>query len=286
MILQVCSFDFNLTPGDFYESSNMSIPAMADVVVIGLGAFGSATTYQLARRGVKVIGIDQFSPPHDRGSSHGATRITRLAVGEGEVYVPLVKRSNEIWADLEREFSGKSLYIPTGGIIMGPQDGRVCHHGKSNFVQRTIDTAAQFGIPHEVLQSDEISKRFPQFLLRGDELAYYEPDSGVLRPEECVSVQLEAASRLGAEIRTNEKVLSVESSQSGTMVRTNIRNYIAQQVILTAGPWVPGIAGVGYASQLKVMRQVLYWFKASKPAMFSSPGFPVFIWMHGEGDED
>jgi sarcosine oxidase len=122
--------------------------------------------------------------------------------------------------------------------------------------------------------------------LRGDELAYYEPDSGVLRPEECVSVQLEAASRLGAEIRTNEKVLSVESSQSGTMVRTNIRNYIAQQVILTAGPWVPGIAGVGYASQLKVMRQVLYWFKASKPAMFSSTGFPVFIWMHGEGDED
>jgi sarcosine oxidase len=263
----------------------MGNTSFADVIVIGLGAFGSATTYQLARRGVKVIGIDQFAPPHDRGSSHGATRITRLAVGEGELYVPLVKRSNEIWQELEGA-SGETLYLRTGGVIMGSSDGRVRHHGKPDFIKRTIDAARRFGISHEVLEASEIAARYPQFMLRGDELAYYERDAGVLKPEHCVLVQIEQARRHGATIRLNEKVVSIEGGPSGPLVRTECGSYLAAKVIVTAGPWVPGMVGEEYAAHLKVMRQVLYWFKTTEPALYAFPACPVFIWMHGSGDED
>ena len=109
----------------------------ADVVVIGLGAVGSATLHRLALQGLRAVGIDRFHPPHDLGSSHGESRITRLAVGEGSAYLPLVRRSHEIWRELEA-VSGESLFLQTGGIIMGPNAGGVVHHGKDHFVRRTI----------------------------------------------------------------------------------------------------------------------------------------------------
>lgn len=263
----------------------MSHHFVADMIVIGLGAFGSAAAYQLARRGASVIGIDRFSPPHDLGSSHGATRITRLAVGEGANYVPLVRRSNEVWQALESEY-GESLYLRTGGLIMGPADGQVRHHGKPDFVRRTIQVAERYGIPHEVLRPSDLADRFPQFTLRGDEIAYYEPDSGVLKPERCIAVQLEAAKRHGATIRTQEQVLSIEGSASAVEVRTDRATYSAAKVVLATGAWVPGMAGGPYRQHLRVMRQVLYWFKPAQPELYASPGCPVFIWMHGSGDED
>ena len=257
----------------------------ADVIVIGLGAFGSATTYQLARSGAKVIGIDRFAPPHDRGSSHGATRITRLAVGEGDIYVPLVKRANEIWEQLEAE-TGNALYMRTGGLIMGPRDGNVQHHGKPDFVRRTADAALRYGIPHEVLSASEIADRFPQFQTRGDELGYFEPDSGVLKPELCVQTQLLQAKALGATLRLNERAMSIDSTPGGVTVRTSTGTYSAAKAIVTAGPWVPGMVGGAFAGNLRVMRQVLYWFEAAEPSLYASPSCPVFIWMHGSGDED
>lgn len=264
----------------------MSVHSSGDVVVIGLGAFGSATTYQLARRGARVIAIDRFAPPHAHGSSHGATRITRLAVGEGAVYVPMVMRSHEIWAELEAQAPGRSLYLRTGGLVMGPATGGGRMHGEANFVQRTIDIARRFRIPHEVLRGDAIGERFPQFILRGDELGYFEPDTGVLRPETCVAAQVEEARRHGADIRLDEKVLSIESSASGALVRTDRASYAAGQVIVVAGAWVPGLVGGLYASHLKVMRQVQYWFKVAAPALYAAPGCPVFIWTRGDGDGD
>lgn len=263
----------------------MSSHLIADTIVIGLGAFGSAVTCQLARRGASVIGIDRFNPPHDRGSSHGATRITRLAVGEGEIYVPLVQRSNEIWQAMEAE-CGEQLYLRTGGLIMGSGDGQASHHGKPDFVGRTIAIARQYGITHEVLRPAEVSQRFPQFMLRGDELAYFEPDSGVLRPERCIAVQLAAAQKHGARIRSNEQVLAIDSSASGVTVKTTQASYSAHKVVLATGPWTPGMAGGNYKNHLRVMRQILHWFKPMQPQLFSHPGCPVFIWMHGSGDED
>lgn len=257
----------------------------ADVIVVGLGAFGSATVYQLARLGVKVIGIDQFAPPHDRGSSHGSTRITRLAVGEGEVYIPIIKRSHEIWSELESR-TGRKLYHRVGGLIMGPKDGTISHHGRPDFIRRTIANAQRFGIEHEVLDAAEVSDRYPQFQTRGDELAYFEPDSGVLLPEMCVETQIEQARVLGASIRLNEKVLSIEEKGDGVLVRTASGRYCAAKVIVTAGPWVPALAGGTFDKNLRVMRQALHWFETTNAGLYAPESCPIFIWMHGSRDQD
>ncbi len=131
----------------------------ADVVVVGLGAMGSAALYQTARRGVRAIGIDRFVPPHDRGSSHGESRITRQAIGEGAAYVPFALLSHEIWRELEAE-TGRSLFAPAGGLILG-RASRAAIHGQTDFVGNTIAAAERFGIAHEVLSPDEVAPAVP-----------------------------------------------------------------------------------------------------------------------------
>ena len=116
-----------------------------DAIVIGLGAIGAATYYQLAQRGTQVLGIDRFNPPHDQGSSHGQSRISRLAIGEGDEYVPLVKASHRIWRELEA-LTGRQVFTRTGGLILAPRDRIAAHHGKSDFVRRTIACAERHGI--------------------------------------------------------------------------------------------------------------------------------------------
>ncbi len=150
----------------------MTLSSHHDVIVVGLGALGAATLYQLSQRGARVLGIDQFAPPHDQGSSHGDSRITRLAVGEGDEYVPFVQRSHAIWRELEAR-TGKPLMTTTGGLILAPRDRVAEHHGKSDFVRRTIACAERFGIAHEVLDAAGIRARFPQFRLQGDEIGYH-----------------------------------------------------------------------------------------------------------------
>lgn len=263
----------------------MQSTGTADVLVVGLGAFGSAALYQAARRGAKVIGIDQFSPPHDRGSSHGETRITRLAVGEGSNYVPLIRRSNEIWDALQAE-TGARLVERVGGLFLGGTDGTMLHHGKPDFIRRCIEVAQHWQIEHEVLNAQEITQRFPQFLTRGDEMAYYEPSAGVLFPAQCVRVQLELARRNGADIRVNEKVLSIEETGDTVTVRTSAGQYSAAKVIVSAGAWIPGLDAGAAAGHLQVMHQVLHWFEVDEPALFAPQRSPVFIWIHGSGDEE
>jgi len=122
----------------------------AEVAVVGLGAMGAATLYQLARRGVSAIGIDRFAPPHALGSSHGETRITRAAVGEGEDYVPFVRRSHAIWRELEAA-TGQSLLEQCGLLMMAPRGVRTGHHGKTDFLNRTASVARRHRIPHQML---------------------------------------------------------------------------------------------------------------------------------------
>src|SRR5208282_1010131 len=140
-----------------------------DILVIGLGAVGSAALYQATRLKARVIGIDRFAPPHDQGSSHGNTRITRQAIGEGREFVPLVLRSNQIWEELEAT-TGQSLLTRNGALILASQSISGDHHGSTSFVQDTIHTAREFAIPHEVLEANEICRRYPQFNLVGDEV--------------------------------------------------------------------------------------------------------------------
>ena len=148
---------------------------MYDVAVVGLGAMGSAAAWQAAKRGAKVLGIDQFRPPHALGSSHGDTRITRLAIGEGDQYTPLVLRSNEIWRELERE-TGERLHVVTGGLIIsGPARSATTH--VANFFENTLAAADRFDIEHEVLDAGQIRKRFPQFAVRDNEVGTCGPSA-------------------------------------------------------------------------------------------------------------
>ncbi len=176
------------------------MPNIADVLVVGLGAVGSAALYQSAKLGARAIGIDRFIPPHDQGSSHGDTRITREAIGEGREFVPLVLRSNQIWEELEAA-TGRSLLTRNGGLVLASPSMPGDHHGSTSFIQDTIAAATEFGIAHEVLSTNELRSRYPQFRLRGDEIGYFEPGAGFLRPEACIETQLTLATQLGAQSR-------------------------------------------------------------------------------------
>jgi len=250
----------------------------ADVIVIGLGAVGAATTYQLARRGVAVIGIDRFSPPHTMGSTHGDTRITRQAIGEGSDYVPFALRSNQIWRELERE-TGADLLTQCGGLWMTRPGPSKVHHRKANFVGTTIDAARQYGIEHEVLKADEIAARFPQFGLVGDELGYFEAGAGFLRPEAAVAAQLGLAERLGATVRRDEVVHSCKSTATGVMVTTNLGTYQGGGAVLSAGAWVGQLLGRPLDRLFTVERQALCWYSIGDSFDTLTPGpMPVFIW--------
>jgi sarcosine oxidase len=257
----------------------------ADFVVVGLGAMGSSVLYQLAKRGAKAIGIDRFAPPHNMGSSHGETRITRQAVGEGRDYAPLVLNSHRIWRELEAE-TGEKLLNDCGVLVMAPGSGPTSHHGKPDFVVRSLDVAREFGIKHEVLNGKEVARRFPQFLnLAGDEKAYYEPGGGFVFPERCIAAQLKRASELGARIQTGVEVRSIDQCGGVVRIETSDGTIEAGQVVVSAGGWTAPLLGKPFDRLLTVNRQVLHWYALDDLAAYG-PGAPVFIWMHGATDVD
>ena len=236
-----------------------------DAVVVGLGAVGSAALYQLARRGHRVLGIDRFAPPHPFGSSTGETRITRKAIGEGDEYVPLVLRSYELVREIEGE-SGEKLLAVTGGLwISSPARQAETH--VPNFFDNTLAAARRFRIEHEILPPAEIRRRFPQFRVQDNEVGYYEPEAGYLRPEACIRAQLALAARHGAEIRTRSPVSRLADLPP------------ARRVILAAGAWVRDFVPASWASRFAVTRQVQYWFEVRGAVeRFMPPNFPVWIW--------
>ncbi|HET9580301.1 MAG TPA: N-methyl-L-tryptophan oxidase [Usitatibacter sp.] len=248
-----------------------------DAIVVGLGAAGAATLYQLARRGARVLGIDRFDPPHDLGSSHGDTRITRLAIGEGDAYVPLAMRSHEIWRELEAR-TGRRLLAVTGGLwISGPSRQAETH--VAHFFDNTLAAARRFGIAHEILDAAAIRSRFPQFAVADNEVGYYEPQAGFVRPEACIAAQLELARSHGATIRTLETVGEISQQGGVARVLTDRGKHEASRVILCAGAWLPRFLPASHARHFTVTRQVLHWFETRGDAgRFEAPAFPVFIW--------
>jgi sarcosine oxidase len=241
-----------------------------EIAVVGLGAMGSAALYQLGLRGAKAVGLDRFAPPHSSGSSHGESRITRQAVGEGRDYVPFVLAS----------------LTACGALVMGPGSGVSSHHGKPDFVGRSIDAARAFAIPHEVLDGREVARRFPQFRhLGGDEKAYYEPGGGYVRPERCIAAQLHRAGALGAKIRTGTTVRSIRQEPGGVRIETDRGLVQADQVVVAAGAWTAPLLGAPFTDLLTVNRQLLHWYALDDASAYG-PDAPVFIWMHGSGDTD
>ncbi len=248
-----------------------------DVIVLGLGAAGSATLYQLAKRGAKVLGIDQFSPPHTFGSTHGDTRITRLAIGEGAHYTPLAIRSHQIWRELEAK-TGARLLTTNGGLIISGATSRSTFHGAS-FFSNTLDAARRQNIPHELRDAEQIRQRFAPLAIDDEQGGYFEPSAGFVRPEECIRVQLALAEALGANIVRNQTV--TEFAQGGNVVKVRIKadTFEAAQLIVAAGPWLPGLLAENHSRHFKIYRQTLHWFDIEAcHDQFVPERFPVFIW--------
>jgi sarcosine oxidase len=241
-----------------------------DVIVVGLGAMGSAVTLRLAERGLRVIGFDRFSPPHDHGSTHGETRITRLAIGEGPQYVPLVRRSHELWPDIERR-TGTRLLHQIGGLVLADRD--------NDFLEQTRAVAADHGIAHENLSSAELVQRFPMFNVSAETEGYFEPEAGFVRPEAAVSAQLALAQRLGAELRVGETASSWSSSATGVVVTTATGGFEAQQLVLCAGAWITKLLPPG-SVEVAIYPQLLHWFPIRR-GYDALRAMPVFVWETG-----
>lgn len=238
-----------------------------DVIILGLGAMGSAAAYQLALRGKRVLGIEQFTSPHDQGSSHGGSRIIRQAYFESPDYVPLVLRAYELWQQLERD-TGMRLLNTTGGLVIGDKNGEL--------VACTVAAAHAHAIPIELLPSAELARRFPVFDPRASDVAILEPRAGYLVPEDCVRALLKCASRSGAELRFEEKVLSWSAERDHVELRTSKRTYTAAHLVITAGPWA-NQALHGFFP-LRVTRQIMAWIQPrTGVSAFLPQNFPVFI---------
>lgn len=244
---------------------------------------GAASAYQAARRGLKVLGIDQFQPPHKRGSSHGETRITREAIGEGSQFVGLAKRSQQLWRTIEA-LSGETLFQACGALILGSENQAGPLHGQNNFLEATITQARQFNIEHQIMNAETVARQHPQFAVRGDETGYYEPGAGYLRPESAISAQLALAQAAGAQLLLGEKACW-RPDHSAHCVVAGGRRYYADKVVLAAGPWLPDIVPA-LRQQLAVRRQVLFWFALDGTVSYERYQTPVFIWNWGCGENE
>lgn len=263
-------------------------------IVLGLGAMGSAALYQLAKRGDNVLGIDQYDPPHTLGSTHGGSRITRQAIGEGLEYTPLSLRSYEIIKEIE-EKTGEKLLLPCGGLMISNKAATGVHHVQ-NFFEVTVQAAKKYNIPHEELDAEAVRKRFPVFNIRDNEYAYFEPGAGLLYPEKVVGTQLKLARELGAQVNTNEKVSTfkqvVSDGERLVEVSSDKGIYHTRKLIVSAGPWLPELlSNINFqqkdklASLFKIVRQVMFWFDIKDVhEKFTPDKFPIFIWESAEGE--
>jgi len=255
-----------------------------DIAVVGLGAVGSASLYFLSKSGKKVIGLDRFDPPHFMGSSHGETRITRLAVGEGEEYVEYAKRSQEIWRELETE-TQIQLLDPCGGILMDSGTTPWGKHGGDGFFQKTVDIAKSSQIPHLIWNPSELKAKYPQFLLEEAGNAYIEPSAGIVFPERIIQTQLELATKNGAEIKVYSPVNSISIKNGSVILDLKEYQFEAKKVLISAGGWIkdflPKEEKLGY----KICRQVLHWMEIESDCSYFNRS-PVFMWGFGKNPED
>jgi sarcosine oxidase len=243
-----------------------------DVVVLGLGGMGSSAAYHLATRRRRVLGLEQYTPAHDRGSSHGKTRIIRQAYFENPAYVPLLLRAYELWHELQDE-GGERILFETGGLMIGAEASAV--------VAGSIASARQHGLPHEILDAAEVTRRFPALHPPRGQIALHESRAGYLKPERCTLAHLERAARGGAELRFDEKIVAWEADGTGVRVQTSRGEYAAEQLVITPGPWAPQVlADLGWP--LAVERQVLYWFDSPRDGA-GLEQLPVYLWEKGDG---
>lgn len=249
--------------------------ARYDVIIVGLGGMGSAAAAHVAARGQRVLGLEQFQPGHTEGSSHGRSRVIRLAYFEHPAYVPLLRRAYELWRALERD-TGTGLLQMTGGLMIGAPD--------SDVVSGSLRSAREHGLDHEMFDTADIHRRFPPFTPRQGIVAFYEKEAGSLFPEAANDAHLRVAARHGAELRFEEAVEDWHVLRSGAVeVRTTRGRYESERLILAPGAWAASMFRIPRLP-LEVEPQILYWFEpAGGAAPFAPDRFPIYIWDVGEG---
>ena len=240
-----------------------------DVIVIGVGAMGSSACRELAMRGRRVLGLEQHDIPHDLGSSHGDSRLIRFCYYEHPDYVPLLRRTYELWE--ERNAAGTPVFIETGGLYMGTEDDEL--------ISGSLESARTHDLPHERLDRGQLADRYPQFTVPDDHVAIYEPRGGLLRPEASVSGAVVEALANGAVLHGRERVTGWEAGDGGVEVRTDRDRYTADRLVLAGGAWAPEL--LAGRVELQVSRQVLAWVWPSRPERFALGVLP--IWGVGRG---
>lgn len=249
------------------------MPIRYDAIVLGIGGMGSAACWHLAQRGRRVLGLERFDIPHRMGSSHGLTRIIRLAYYESPFYVPLLRRAFENWREAERRY-GEQLLFVTGSLdIAPPADG---------LFEGSLASCLAHGLPHQVLTGSEVNARFPGYALPSSYRAVYQPDGGFISSERAIVAHVTLAQGAGAEIRARERVLDWTISGDGVSVRTDRASYEAARLIVTAGAWI-GQFVPALAARAIPERQVLGWFQPADPTLFQPKRFPVFNARFEEG---
>jgi sarcosine oxidase len=245
-----------------------------EIAIVGLGVIGSAAAWQLARRGRRVLGLDRYAPPQSHGSSHGRTRIIREAYFEHPLYVPLVQRAYELWADLERA-GGQTLMRRTGGLMLGVP--------ASSVVAGALRSAREHALAHEELTAADVRHRFPGLVPADDMAAVLEPRAGLLFPEACVEALQQQARAGGAVLEHDQPMTSWYADGSGVTVTTPRRRYRAGHLLLSAGPWLPRLVEP-LELHLQVERQLSHWFEPTGAReAFDASRCPVTIWEQAPG---
>ena len=244
-----------------------------DVIVVGVGSMGSAACYHLARRGVRVLGLDRYDVPNAMGAAHGQSRMIRLAYFEHPDYVPLLRRSYELWDELSAEL-GRPVVHVTGGLMLGPPGAEV--------LEGSLRSAREHGLPHELLDAAEAMRRFPQFRIPGDYRVLHDHRAGLVLPERAVAGHAELALRLGAELHGREAVTGWDSSGDGVVVRTDRAGYAAATVTFCGGAWTDRLVR-DLGVPLTVTRQPQVWVWPRRPEPFELGRMPVWIMEHRDG---
>ncbi len=242
-----------------------------DLAVIGCGGIGSAVLYHATAQGAKTIGIEQFELVHNRGSSHGHTRIIRQAYFEHPNYVPLLIEAYELWAELE-QMAGEQLYVQTGLLQAGPADGIV--------VPGVLRSAAEHNLPIDRLTSTEAVERYSMFRIPHDHIAAFEHRAGYLFVERCVAAHLQVAQRCGAKLHANCRVMSYQPEGTGYRIQTSHGEILAKRIVVTVGAWLSSHSRV---MPLQILRKHLHWFTSTDQRVFQSKGCPLFFFENEVG---
>ncbi len=244
-----------------------------DCIVIGVGGMGSSTLYNLAKRGRRVLGLEQFDIPHAEGSSHGVNRIIRLAYYEHPSYVPLLRRAYELWSDIE-SVTGEQLLYKTGSIDTAPSGHEV--------FEGSLESCLLHDIPHRVLNHAQINEEFPGYQLPPGHMGLLQGDGGFVLSERSIVAYANAAMSTGAEIHAREVVSGWEPDQDGVRVFTDRGEYTAERLVITAGAWTSGMVPI--LDDLAVPeRQVLAWLQPIDGSLYTPEVFPVFNAYFDEG---